>query len=495
MDHLPAATDFRQFIAYLRAHQELLDIDVTVSPELEAGAITRKVYETGAPAPLFQALEDNPHGFRILGAPAGLSRRDGQRYARLAAHFGLPKQATPREILETIIAAGDRTPIAPLRVSSAPCQQNVLLGDDVDLLRFPIPLLHQEDGGRYFATYGFHVVQSPDGRWDSWSVARAMLHDPRTLVGPAMAQQHIGMIHQMWREQGKNTPWAMVLGAPPAAMAVAGMPLPAWVSEPGYIGALTGRPVEVVKCQTNDLYVPASAEIVVEGEISINQTAMEGPMGEYHGYAFAEGKPQPLFHVKAVTYRDRAILPICVAGTPPEENHTLWGTMISAEALKLCRQQQLPIDMAWCSYEAATCWLVLSVDGAKLAALNTDADGLVRLIADRFFASHVAWLVPKIILVGNDIDITDINQVVWALATRSHPKRDFHDFSDSPGIPMVPYLDAEDKQAGRGGKMIINCLFPEAFTGRQRAATASFEHSFPETIKQQVNRRWRDYGF
>ncbi|MEV6939802.1 UbiD family decarboxylase domain-containing protein, partial [Streptomyces sp. NPDC051132] len=83
-------------------------------------------------------------------------------------------------------------PVAPVEVATGPCKQNVRTGDDVDLELFPVPLLHQEDGGRYFGTYGFHVVRTPDGSWTSWSVARTMLRDGRTLVGPAMAQQHVG---------------------------------------------------------------------------------------------------------------------------------------------------------------------------------------------------------------------------------------------------------------------------------------------------------------
>ncbi|MDW5897965.1 UbiD family decarboxylase, partial [Klebsiella pneumoniae] len=92
-----------------------------------------------------------------------------------------------------------------------------------------------------------------------------------------------GMIREMWRREGKPTPWAMVLGAPPAAVAVAGMPLPAGVSEPDYVGALLGKSVTLTQAETNDLWVPANAEIVLEGEISLTETALEGPMGEYHG--------------------------------------------------------------------------------------------------------------------------------------------------------------------------------------------------------------------
>lgn len=147
-----------------------------------------------------------------------------------------------------------------------------------------MPLLRETNGGRYFGTYGYHVVQSPDGKWDSWGIGRMMLDSPNTLVGPVMPTQHIGIVRKMWTEQSKPTPWAMVLGAPPAAIAVAGMPLPTGVSEPGYIGALIGQGIEVVETETNGLMVPANAEIVLEGKISLTEKAMAGPMGEYHGF-------------------------------------------------------------------------------------------------------------------------------------------------------------------------------------------------------------------
>lgn len=322
-----------------------------------------------------------------------------------------------------------------------------------------------------------------------------MLHDKNTLVGPAMPQQHIGMIHGMWKSQGTPTPWAMVLGAPPAALAVAGMPLPEGVSESGYVGAMTGEAVEVVRTETNDLLVPANAEIILEGTISLSEKAMEGPMGEYHGYSFPVGREQPLFHVEAVTFRNDPILPICAAGLPPEENHTIWGTMISAQALDLLRRENLPVEMAWCSYEAATCWIVLLIDTAKLQAMQTDSISFANLIARVLFSSHAGWLVPKVILVSSDIDVTDIDQVVWALATRHHPSRDYFVFPDTAGIPLVPYLSTEEKAAGKGGKAIINCLFPEQFRGVMRATVASFGTSYPEETKRRVLANWAAYGF
>ncbi|WP_406112662.1 UbiD family decarboxylase [Streptomyces sp. NBC_01014] len=490
-----SALNFRDFVAELLASGDAVAVSAPVSPTLEVGAVTRRVYETRSPAPLFGNLTEGAAGFRILGAPAGLSGPGGGTYGRLAAHFGLERKATPRALLEKLISAMHADPVAPRVVETGPCKENVLTGDEVDLERFPVPLLHAEDGGRYFGTYGFHVVRSPDGQWTSWSVSRTMLHGRTTLVGPAMPQQHLGRIHRMWRERGEPTPWAMVLGAPPAALAAAGMPLPAEVNEDGYVGALTGTPVEVVRTEMHDLYVPANSEIVLEGYISPDGTAPEGPMGEYHGYSFAESKPQPVFHVETVTYRDDPILPVCVAGLPPEENHTIWGTMISAASLDLLRSSGLPVDLAWCSYEAATCWIVVSVDIRRLAAMRMTERELADAVADVLFNSHTGWLVPKVLLVADDIDITDIDQVVWAMATRYHPGTGEYVYPQAPGIPMVPYLTPDEVHSGRGGKSVLSCLLPEQFDGVTKGVTASFRHSFPDEMQKRVVEGWTDYGF
>ncbi|MFB7596362.1 UbiD family decarboxylase [Streptomyces sp. NPDC056160] len=493
LDTDPApALDFRAFVERLLADGDAVEVVRSVDPHLEVGAVTRRAYETGAPAPLFTSLTGTAPGHRVLGAPAGLGDpRSGAAHARLAAHVGLPRTAGPRRIVEHLVAAMHADPVPPVEVTTGPCKQNVRTGDAVDLEAFPVPLLHQEDGGRYFGTYGFHVVRTPDGSWTSWSVARTMLHDRRTLVGPAMPQQHVGMIREAWRERGQHTPWAMVLGAPPAALAAAGMPLPAHVDEDGYVGALTGRPVEVVRTETNGLHVPANAEIVLEGYLSSDETADEGPMGEYHGYSFPDGRKQPVFHVEAVTYRDDPILPVCAAGVPPEENHTIWGTMIAAAALDALRAAGLPVTLAWCPYEAATCWLAVSVDRARRVRLGLERAELIRAIADVLFASHAGWLVPKVIVVDDDIDVTDIRQLVWALATRGHPDTGHHTFPEAPGIPMVPYLTPEEAGAARGGKSVTDCLLPDTFRG----TTASFRTSYPRDLREHVLANWTGYGY
>ena len=199
-----------------------------------------------------------------------------------------------------------------------------------------------------------------------------------------------------------------------------------------------------------------------------------------------------MFHVRAVTFRDDPILPICVAGTPPEENHTIWGTLISAQLLETLQSAALPVDFVWCSYEAATCWAVVSVDIEKLADMRTNAADFAGKVAEVVFGSHAGYLIPKLILVGNDI-VCRYQSGGLGVGYALTPARGHFIFPDVREFPMVPYLSGEDKARG-SGKAIINCLFPEQFSGVTRAGTASFRHSYPEQVRVKVEASGNSMG-
>ncbi|KAF5566620.1 3-octaprenyl-4-hydroxybenzoate carboxy-lyase [Fusarium napiforme] len=157
----------------------------------------------------------------------------------------------------------------------------------------------------------------------------------------------------MWLDKGDDMPFALCFGVPPAAIMVSGMPILKGVNEAGYVGALTGNPVEVIECETNDIYAPTRAEIVYEGFVSTTEATPKGPMAEHHGHIFpGESHDCPLFRVNAITHRTDPILPVCVAGRAPEENHTVWGLMQAAETLTICQDAGLPITMAWNPFES-----------------------------------------------------------------------------------------------------------------------------------------------
>lgn len=319
----PPHLSFRSFVSALKQDGDLVEINDEIDPYLEVGAIIRKVCETDGKAPLFNNLKGSENGFwRILGAPASLRKDPGQRFGRLARHLALHPTATMKDIVEKVLSAKNTSLIPPRVVMTGPCKEHIL--DDFDLNLLPSPLLHQSDGGRYIQTFGMHIVQSPDGKWTNWSITRAMVKDRNHLVGLVQEPQHIAQIHRLWKEKGQDVPWALCFGVPPAAIMASAMPLPDGLTEADYIGAMTGTALDVVKCETNDLFVPANSEIVFEGTVSVTELALEGPFGEMHGHVFpGNSRPQPVFTVRKITHRTGAIIPISNCGRMTDETVSL----------------------------------------------------------------------------------------------------------------------------------------------------------------------------
>ncbi|KAJ5113734.1 hypothetical protein N7456_002268 [Penicillium angulare] len=464
---LSPSENFRQFIKELQDENDLISITKEVDPHLELAAITRKVYETEERAPLFENISGRTKTglCRVLGAPVGLSRISGQRFGRIAKSFGLQSKSTGQEIIQHLNKAKGYQPIPPKEVSTGPVKEHKLFGDDIDLTSLPIPLLHQDDGEKYMQTFGMFIVQTPDGNWINWSITRGMINDKQSLVCPIIPKQDIGVIFQMWKDKSEDMPFALCFGVPPAAIMVGGMPIPKGTNEGGYVGALIGKPIEVVQCETNGIHVPAHAEFVLEGKASISKTAIEGPMAEYHGMIYpGQSKQWPVFEIEAITYRDNPILPICVAGRAAEENHTVWSLMQAAEVLNICQNAGLPIQMAWCPFESHCLWFALQVDRQKLIALNTNMAEFSNKLGHVVFSSKPGWYIPKIFLVGDDIDPTNLRDVIWAEATRCQPGKNEFFFHEYGNLPLIPYVSHGIKPEGNHAKVVRCCMFPYEFT-------------------------------
>jgi len=164
----------REYLDALAGIGELVRVEREVDWNLEIGAIIRRCYETGAPAALFQRIKGIEPGFRVLGAPAGVSRQKDRYFARVALSLGLDASAGGREIVEALVSARQRPGIKPRRIATGPCKENILTGEAANLLRLPVPLIHDGDGGRYINTWGTVVARAPDGSWTNWGVARVM---------------------------------------------------------------------------------------------------------------------------------------------------------------------------------------------------------------------------------------------------------------------------------------------------------------------------------
>jgi UbiD family decarboxylase len=245
-------TDLRSYLDALDELGDLVRITREVDGDLESAAITRRSYELRSPAPLFENIRGAQPGFRIFGAPAGLSSSADEPYARVALSLGLPPESTGQDILDALLAARETAPVPPVLVdaATAPCRQNVLLGDEASLDRFPIPIVHENDGGRYANTWGTLIVKTPDGSWVNWSISRVMKIDGKRMTGLIIPPQHIGLIWEQWVARGEPMPFALVQGTEPAISCVSSIPLSDGANEADYLGALFGEPLELVKALT-----------------------------------------------------------------------------------------------------------------------------------------------------------------------------------------------------------------------------------------------------
>jgi len=498
---LKPALRFRDFIKQLQNEDDLVEINQEIDPNLEVGAIMRKVYEERLSAPLFNNVKGQYDGlFRILGCPAGLRLDKKTDHARIAHHLGLPANTHVKDIINFMLEAKNKKLLPPKEVSSidSPVKENLLQGDEIDLTKLPSPLLHPNDGGKYLQTYGMWVLQTPDKKWTNWSIARGMVTDSKHITGLVIKPQHIGVIADEWRKVGKGDkiPFALAFGVPPAAILVSSMPIPDGANESEYIGALLGESLPVVKCETNELMVPATSEIVMEGTLNMENLAPEGPFGEMHGYVFNnQSHPCPTYKVESISFRNNPIMPVSNPGLATDETHTFIGTLVATEAKQLAIENNLPIIDVFSPYESQALWLVLKIDLQKLQSLNTSPEEFCKKIGDIYFNHKVASIIHEIILVGDDVDIFDFKKVIWAYTTRHTPSVDQYLFDDVPAFPLAPFVSQSPRiKTKKGGKVVTNCIFPKQYHENVNFTTCDYDN-YDEKLKEKIESNWKAYGY
>lgn len=511
MSELRPELRFRDFLQILQNEGDLVEITEEIDPHLEVGAIMRKVYEEKLPVPLFKNLKqhnENPDPtnlFQIAGCIGGL-RGFGNDHARIAHHLGLPSQTSMREIINYFVKVRELKKGIPPSIitdeSLAPCKQNKLSGDQINLNALPAPLLHNGDGGKYIQTYGMFILQTPDGEWTNWSIARAMIYDNKHLTGLVMNPQHNRIIADKWAKIGKGDkiPYALCFGVPPAAIMVSSMPIPDGISECDYIGALVGEPIKVIKGEINNSLIPIDSEIVFEGTLDITTLVNEGPFGEMHGYCFPNtGHPCPLYTVDSITYRDNAIMPVSNPGLCTDETHTLIGGMISAEAkIKLMEHpilSKLVID-AFTPYQAQAIWLAISINTKELVQMKINAKELAELVGNFIYSEKAGFCIQEIVLVGEDIDIFNWRKLFWAYSTRHTPGDDQYFFQDKKGFALCPFMNLGPRKVDfMGGNVVTNCILPPQFTNPDfKFVTCDFD-GYDEDTKKKVLSKWSKLGF
>jgi 4-hydroxy-3-polyprenylbenzoate decarboxylase len=482
--------DLRDFISQLERLGELKRVSVEVDPKLEMTEICDRVLRAGGPAILFEKVKG--HSMPVLGNLFGTPRR-------VALGMGQESVTALREVGKTLAYlkepeppkglkdAWDKLPMlkqvlsmAPKVLSSAPCQEVVWEGKDVDLSRLPIQHCWPGDVAP-LVTWGLTITRGPNKSRQNLGIYRQQLLGPNKLIMRWLAHRGgaLDFRDHCQKFPGQPYPVAVALGADPATILGAVTPVPDTLSEYQFAGLLRGSRTELVKCIGNDLQVPASAEIVLEGVIHPGETAMEGPYGDHTGY-YNEQAAFPVFTVERITMRRDPIYHSTYTGKPPDEPAML-GVALN-EVFVPILQKQYPeivdfyLPPEGCSYRMA------------VVSIKKQYPGHAKRVMFGIWSFLRQFMYTKfIIVVDDDIDVRDWKEVIWAMTTRVDAARDTLIAENTP----IDYLDFASPVAGLGSKMGIDATnkWPGE-TEREWGRSIVMD----EAVKQRVDAMWGELG-
>jgi len=433
-----AYNDLREWMDKLEKEGELARIKAEVDWNLEIGGIAREAMDKKGPALLFESIKDYHNTICTKLFTCSLST-----FSKVALMMGLPKDTPYKDLIQTW-RQRSKKPIKPIILDTGPCKENILKGNEVDLFQFPTPHWEKLDGGRYIGTFHGVVTKDPDTGWTNLGTYRQMIHNRNTTTMSVAQGQHIWFHWRKYRPKGKNMPAAVVIGWDPVLPAVACGPVATGVDEYDIMGAIRQKPVELVKCETVDLYVPATAEIILEGEIITDRAQFItcGPFGEFTGY-YGPANLRPPFRVNCITFRNSPIFQGTLTGKPITEDATISAVNHSAAIWDIL-DERMPGVLGVNNEPSASSNLIVQIDNSYF--------GQVHQAAANVWSSHLSNMTCKnIIVCEEDIDIYNIAEVFWALGYRVDPKRDIIQF---PGwiSALDPIAHPNEKLSSGGNK-------------------------------------------
>ena len=411
--------DFRQFLDALRQHGELIDIDRPVALA-DIGKAMKQSYRRGGPALMFNK---NGTDFPLV---CGLYATRGKAL--------LAFEADERTILQKVLA-GLGKPIAPnISKAAAPCQEVLIEGSAIDMARFPIPTYSPKDGGPYI-TPGIVVSKDPETGVPDIGHYRFLILGKDTFSFSAQPNHRFGKNLAKCQRLGIKPRAALVIGVDPILAYACQVQVSDATDDWAVAGGLRGAPVELVRARTCDLEVPASAEVVIEFEVDMDKTVMEGPLGEYTGY-YTPPSLKPIGRITAITHRRDPIFQGLLTGKPVTENHILKQIPFEASFLKSLKAQFPTIESVSVRASAGVSFYVVIGMAPRFA-------GEARQVILAAIASNIR---PKwVIVVEPDIDVHNSAEVEWALAFRVQPREDVIVIDKIPSGPSDPSIDDPTK--------------------------------------------------
>jgi len=401
--------DLRDFIKRAAELGECKDIK-GADWDVEIGRITELSGDRpNRPLLIFDEIKDYNPGYRIV-------TNFFNTYKLFALAYDLPLDAEGVELIRPWhdrIKGGVKL-IPPKEVKTGPVEENIQVGDDVDLWKFPVPKWKTLDGGRFIGTADMVVTKDPDDGFVNLGTYRVQVHDKTTANIHIAAGHHGDLIRKKYWSKGLSCPAAVVCGCEPGLWGISNAQV--GVSEYDYAGWLRGRPVDVIKGKTVDLPIPASAEIVLEGEMlppGVDDRP-EGPHGESEGYYTGGAAMEPTFKVNCVMHRNN---PIILGAPTLLMEHDLQAGWFIQSTIGLWEEldRQVPnVEGVWIYTEARTQMTVVSIKQAYAGHAAETAMAVAGTYAGTFRSLFT-------IIVDEDIDPSSISQVLWAVGTRCNP--------------------------------------------------------------------------
>ena len=491
--------DLRGWIAALEAAGELDQVDARVDWNIELGTITRLAQGPGTgKALLFNTIKDydRPDSRCRRVFVSGLSS-----YRRVAMMMGMAPTTHPRELVKlgrTILNGA----IAPRIVKDAACKEVVVKGRDVDLYDFPSPHWNRPDGGRYILTYGGVISKDPATNVMNVGIYRGMLASKTEIPMLMWRAQNIGHHVAAWIAAGKTEmPIAVAIGWEPSFGFCASAPITRGVCEYDVMGAIRGAPVDLVRCETVDLNVPASAEIVIEGMLTLDPKdyVMEGPFAEFTGYIAGDKSPKPTIKVTAITHRKNPILAGAIEGALPgsySENGICSSIMRAGVAWNVLDRAGVPgvVDV-WCP--------PVQMGINTVVAIKQTYRNQAKQVGHALWGSAAANVRYKhVTVVDDDIDIHDYAAVDWAIAYRVNAGEDDVLISPSTfGAGLDPSTRKRDRNAalfgtGKWARVLIDATMNLDYDPDPDFGGARFPPLvWPlEEDRKAAHARWKELG-
>lgn len=455
--------DLRQFLRLLDSEGELQKINTEVDAKHELGAICKIHNErANSPALLFQSIKGST--IPVVGQLLASNRR-------VALALGLSQE----NVFEETVRRATRP--SPTRlVPSGPCQEVILEGGEVDVTKLPLCTNNPKDGGPYI-TAGHVIIKDPE-YGNNLAIYRMMLVS-KNEVTIRFTPGHDGydFIKNAEKRGQKKFEVAVCIGVPPAVYVASQFEPRAGVYELEIAGGLAGAPIDVVKCRTIDLEVPALSEIVLEGELTIPaKTGSEGPFGEFCGYTTQQVPNERVMTIKALTHRKNPIYHNIWLGKPPHE-HLYVDALTYAVAAYLELKPAYPVlKKAYAPPWGVSIVLILQLEN------RLKRPGIVdNILAASLYTRSGKW--KHVIVVDEDINIEDPNEVLWALTTRFQPATDMYVIPRGITSTLEPSASAE----GVTSKLMLDLTKKQNFRGEVAEPT--------DAMRQAVLQRWKEYGF